>query len=163
MDIFKEQIVKINGTAVGLVLRVLIWFVAVILAVAALVFLGGFGALIGFGLLYGAWFLAQHFSIEYEYILTNGDLDIDKITAKRTRKRLCTIKCSEIESIAKYTQGMQLNKDVLVCGNLDNDAYYLRARTIKGAAVSVIISPNEKMKEAIRTYIPRIIQRDAFN
>ena len=37
---------------------------------------------------YGGYYLMTGIDTEYEYILTNGDLDIDKITGKRKRKRL---------------------------------------------------------------------------
>ena len=39
--------------------------------------------------------------IEFEYILVNDELDIDKIVGKRKRKRIITIKKSEIISVGK--------------------------------------------------------------
>ncbi len=162
MDTFKEQIIKIKGNVKTVMLQALIWVAALFLTTLVFMFLGQLGILIGFLFFYGAWHLSQRFSIEYEYILTNGDLDIDKIMAQRTRKRLCTIKCADIESMGKYAPGMPLGKDALICCNADDEAYFLRARDSKGNAVCIVIAPNDKMKAAIKTYVPRIIQRDAF-
>lgn len=44
------------------------------------------------GSLYGGYILITNMSVEYEYIVTNGEMDIDKIIAKRRRKRLITVK-----------------------------------------------------------------------
>ena len=38
-------------------------------------------------LLYGAYYINCSFNVEFEYILTNGELDIDKISNKKRRKR----------------------------------------------------------------------------
>ncbi|UKI37385.1 MAG: DUF6106 family protein [Clostridiales bacterium] len=46
-----------------------------------------FVLLIDAGVVYGAYILITHFNVEYEYILTNGDIDIDKIIAKKKEKK----------------------------------------------------------------------------
>lgn len=44
--------------------------------------------------------LLRRLNIEYEYILVDGVLDVDVIRGKRSRKRLVSITCREIELMA---------------------------------------------------------------
>lgn len=162
MDTFKEQLVKIKSTPKTILLSALIWIAAIAITAVALLFLAQLAVLVAFLLFWGAIKLSKKLSIEYEYILTNGDLDVDKIMGQAERKRICSIKCSDIEAVGKYSPGMQLPQNVIVCCNPDDESYFLRGRDSKGNAVCIVIAPNEKMKEAIKAFIPRIIQRDAF-
>ena len=88
MDTFFEQIVTIRKTAKTWLALFGITLAALILACLAFLFLGSFGLLIVAAIFYGAYRLYMFFFIEYEYIITNGSMDIDKIIAKNSRKRL---------------------------------------------------------------------------
>ena len=52
------------------------------------------------GVVYGAIVFSRNFRLEYEYIFTNGDLDIDIVKAQQSRKRLTSLKCKSIEVMA---------------------------------------------------------------
>lgn len=162
MDTFKEQLIKIKSTPKTVILRILMWVAAIAVSAVALMFLAQLAVIVAFFLFWGVIKLSRKLSIEYEYILTNGDLDIDKIMGQAERRRVCSIKCSDIESVGKYSDGMSLGQNAVFCCNTDDERYYLRGHDSKGASVCVVIAPNEKMKEAIKAFIPRIIQRDAF-
>lgn len=43
-------------------------------------------------------------SVEYEYIVTNGEMDIDKIIAKRRRKRLITVNARTFERFGPFKE-----------------------------------------------------------
>jgi hypothetical protein len=47
-------------------------------------------------------------NVEYEYIVTNGEMDVDMIQSKTNRKRLISFKCSEIERIEPYVKGSSI-------------------------------------------------------
>ena len=165
MDTFNEQILKIRPTAKTTVLRLLIWVVAIAVSTVLIMnlrYLKGLIVLLEFLLFYGAWKLSQQCSIEYEYILTNGDLDIDKITAQSTRKRLLTLKCAEIETIGKYQKGMQLHGKLFMCCNENDNAYYIITRDKNEGTVCLVFAPEEKLINGIKLFLPRIIQKDAF-
>lgn len=163
MDIFKEQIVKIKATPKTTGMKLLIWAAAaMVLAFVILSPLNMFLAVAAIALFYGATVLTRKLDIEYEYVLTNGDLDIDKITAKRERRRILEIKCAEIEKIGKYNAEMKLHGKQFICCNPGDDAYYLIAREKDEGVVCLIFAPNEKMKAAIKSCLPRIIQMGAF-
>ena len=163
MDTYKEQIVKIKRTGSSFMLSTLVWFLALSITAVLIMFIPRLAVLIAALLFYGAIYVNQRFNIEYEYILTNGELDVDKILAQRSRSRLFTLKCADIEAVGQYKKGMKLGEQVYMCCNADDeDAFFLRARDKKGKPICVVIAPNEKMKDAIKPYLSRIIQRNAF-
>lgn len=103
MDTFFEQIVKkkktamewcgIIGTVVlAVVLAVVLWLINIPLLSPLLI--------IGIG--YGAWWLVTGLNAEYEYCVTNGDIDIDLIVAKRKRKRIVSVVGRKVESLLPY-------------------------------------------------------------
>jgi hypothetical protein len=60
----------------------------------------GIDLLLIVGLIYFGIRVATSRNVEYEYIVTNGDLDIDMIVAKRKRKRIFSANCKEFEIVA---------------------------------------------------------------
>ena len=69
-------------------------------------------------------------NVEFEYVLTNGDIDVDKIIAQRKRKRLVSVKCSSFEELGKYKAAEHQNKTyqtkLMVCSNPeDPEVWYL--------------------------------------
>ena len=105
MDVFVEHMVKRRPTGKDIFLMSLYALLAVIVFVFGVFFtgplLGPFsfvGAFIGVAALFGAYYLISNMNIEYEYIVTNGEIDVDKIMAKRRRKRLLTANARTFES-----------------------------------------------------------------
>ncbi len=165
MDVFYEQIISVNRTKKQKLLSVLIYAFAVILSVVAV-----FGALKNFAfvVLYGiiiasVWFLAYklvcNFNIEYEYTVTNGELDIDVIINKSKRKNIASIECKNIESVKKFNSIP--TRDIIVCCNMEDDAYMITARS-GGKVLKLVIAPNEKIKMGMNKFLPRIVVKDAF-
>ena len=92
MDTFFEQIiaVKKNGKAVAAIIGIwLAAFIVCFLLIMFMGFLGTFSLLLAAGALFGAYKLCTRFNLEYEYIVTNGTMDIDKIINKSSRKSFC--------------------------------------------------------------------------
>lgn len=100
-EIFKEYLVKQKKSAMdNLVQTGVVLGAALIIAVAF--FLGGqfIGPVIILIVLFGAATFFNKFNKEYEYILTNNELDIDVIYNKSKRKRVITINMKTIEIMA---------------------------------------------------------------
>ena len=96
MDRFSEQLVAKQPTGKDMFLRGLYIAAAMLLIGAFVFFLGAFGMWIivlalSAAVIWGLVWLLQGTSVEYEYIVTNDDLDIDKIIGRRKRKRLITV------------------------------------------------------------------------
>ena len=159
MDTFFEQIiaVKKNGKALAAIIG--IWLAAFLLCFVLIMFmgiLGTFSLLLAAGTLFGAYKLSVRFNVEYEYILTNGDIDIDKITAKRKRKRMLSFSTKEFEIVAPYKDG-QAYTNVLDLGTRSYDNAYYAVFSKDGQKKTLIFNPPQKMIEAMKTYSPRTV------
>ena len=162
MDTFFEQIVVVKKTAKDIFLLALIWVLALGISVAACLFTS-FGILIMAGCIYGAYRLSNFFFNEYEYIITNGIMDIDRIIAKSSRKREASFDLSKVDRIEKYNPNMKITgnfkKQIFACSKDDENAYLLVA---DGGKVCIVFSPDERIKSAIVKYVPRFLSNSAF-
>ena len=95
MDNFAEYMVKKRPDSRDNAKRAGIIALAVVLCAASvfLVFVTHvpFILLITCAIIYGAYFLITGTSVEYEYAVTNGEMDVDKIIARRKRVHLITV------------------------------------------------------------------------
>ncbi len=172
MDNISEQLVKINKTSkdyfilgsiwVGAFLLVFIsvWFGMQVPTFISLLFL------ICVGVMYGATKLASRLNIEYEYIVVNRDLDIDKIISKSSRKRLVSIKLNEVLDFGKLSPEKAKKLDTrhfdqkFICCNPGDEAYYLTYKHVKKGMILLVLAMNERTKtEALKT-IPRTVISD---
>ncbi len=163
MDTFFEQIIKIKLTGkVKALITAIIVFDA--LLVCVLLYLSLFLAptimlLVVAGAIYGGYKLISLLSIEYEYIYTNGDLDVDKIVAKSNRKRMVSIKCSEVEKYGEY-KGQPAPGSVksthIFCNPDSEGQVYLIAKDRNLGNVMVVLAPNDRIRAELEKAIPRL-------
>ena len=156
-DVFKEQLIKRKPslfdqlTKTGLILAV----VALFLPSMTNQFMFRFAPFITLGAGVGAWWVIGRLRKEYEYIFTNGELDIDIIYNKASRKRLFTGEVKNFEIMApahdpSHKQAFDNVVEVLdySTGN-PNENTYAFVTKYKGKRVKVILEPNEEMLDAI--------------
>lgn len=163
MDTFYEQIIKIklNSKAKGMIAAIIIadLLLAAGLLYLSMIFAPSFGVLIVAGLIFGGYKLISLLSVEFEYIFTNGDLDVDKITAKSSRKRVVSIKCNEVEKYGEY-KGQPAPgsvKNTLIYCNPDSEGQvYLIGKDRNLGMVMLVIAPDERVRGAIEAAIPRL-------
>ena len=163
MDTFFEQIIAVRKTGKTVAALVGIWLAAFLLCFLLFMFsgyLGAFSFLLVAGALYGAFKLSCLLNIEYEYIVTNGTMDIDKIIGKRKRKRMITLDLSAAEAFAPYPSEEDIKADATVFASSggEKDAYYLVTTHSSYGKVKVIFNPNEKIREAIMKELPNALQ-----
>lgn len=169
MDTFFEQIISIKkgGKTVACVLG--IWFLALILCF--LIFLnfkvlGAIFILLIAGILYGAFKLTGLFNVEYEYIITNGTIDVDKIINKQNRKRMLSFELSNVSRLEKFAphclNNIDVKKVVFACDSNDENAYLMVAEKEGGKTSYLVFAPNEKIKSAVVKYVPKFISNSAF-
>ena len=131
MDTFGEQLVKKETTSADWIKRIAIALGGLALATVLmwLSFFTGFMVLtmLSVGVIFGLAWLMSGFGCEYEYIVTNEDLDIDKISGKRKRKRLITLKLNTAEEFGLYdgTQGDNAQATVIASDGTGVNNYYL--------------------------------------
>ncbi len=170
MDTFFEQIVPIRKTGKTWAAFIGIWLLALIL-LAVCIFLslfviGSFALLLAAGVIFGAYKLSSRFSIEYEYIITNGVMDVDKIIAKSSRKRMASFDLANVDRLEKYNPNARpvgnFTKTVIACNEFDGDAY-LMVITVEGkGSTLVVFSPNEHIRGAAVKFLPKFIANSAF-
>lgn len=144
------DILKAIGISVGAVLiATVLMFFAITTAFFSLVIPA---VLVLFG---GVWLMGQT-NIEYEYIVTNNEMDIDKIIGKRKRKRMITVDLSGATDFAPYPPADSVSADVTVHAStgLEDDAYYLVTEHKTYGTVYLIFNPCEKIREAIMQELP---------
>ncbi len=107
MDTFVEQIVKKKKTPaewliiIGTVLAAAVLLLTVF-CIPMIITIPLLSTLLILGIGYGGWWIITNQYIEYEYCVTNGDIDIDVITAKRKRKRVVSVVGRKVESLLPY-------------------------------------------------------------
>lgn len=163
-DVFKEQLVsrktnskdtmkKIGMILLGVVIIALISLVFPAFSIVSVIFVGWI-----------EFVLIRRFNLEFEYIFTNGELDIDKIYNKLKRKHALTI---DVRSFVVMTK---MNNPALKSeiGNINQvvdystgeitDSTYAAVYEQEGKRIQLIFEPNETLFNAIRAYIPKKIK-----
>lgn len=165
MDNFYEQLLTTEDHFTYKVADVLMYLL-VILGVASLIILGQFLLFIVFVLTaVGIFFLKKNLFIEYEYIFTNGEIDIDKIFEMKKRKRIISFNIKNVEIIAK--DNSQYIKDFI---NKPNKVINLYPPNYKGQIFVAILNkgaemimikfaPDEKILNLAFKYNPRAIKK----
>ncbi len=166
MDTFFEQIIPIKKTFKTVALIIGIWVLACLLSVVFFVFLTSFYIVLIAGAIYGAYLLTTLFNVEYEYIITNGVMDIDKITNKAKRKRILSFDLSGVSRLEKYNpsilNNMSGNDVVFACDADDDNAFLMVAEREGKKASYLVFSPNDKIKSAIIKFVPKFVSNSAF-
>ncbi len=164
MDIFVEQIVKKPADGKVWTIRILIGLamgVLLALSLFVLFIIPILGLAMGFGIIWGGFRLITNSDCEYEYIVTNGEIDVDKIIAQRKRVRLITAKAPTFEAFGEYTADTpDTDSDVTVVNavgmnesSAETKTYYADFRHASAGNVRLLFSPEERVVEAIKPFL----------
>ncbi len=175
MDVFMEKIVARQRTGkdmlvtAGIIIAVPAAFILLMNIPYLNKLVGSFWLLALAGLIYGAYHLIKSRSIEYEYIVTNGELDIDKIIAKRKRKRIFGASSKDVDILAKYRGTHyepsmdQIQNKIEAVSTMEADDIYFIVLNYKGERTIVFFQPTEKMLDSLRRFNPRKIFKTDSN
>lgn len=163
MDTFFEQIVKkkkgpaewaivISVIVAAFALVAVVWIFGILAAIATL------------GIVYGAWWLATTQNVEFEYCVTNGDIDVDKIVARRKRTRLVSVAGRKIRALAPYDPAKPLGKfqrTVMAAPSLNEQGlWYFTYHSKKNGDTIVIFMPDDRVLGAFYEGLPKLVQMD---
>ncbi|MBR4973538.1 MAG: hypothetical protein IKY45_03640, partial [Clostridia bacterium] len=170
MDTFFEQIITIKKGIKETLSFLGIWFLAIFLCLILLFVkipvISSFSALLVLGVLFGAYKLCAFLNIEYEYIITNGVMDIDKIINKSSRKRMLSLDLAKTSRIEKYSPALLANVDkkqvFFACNQNDANAYLIVIDNQTGKSRYLIFAPDDRIKGAITKFIPKFLANSAF-
>ncbi len=166
MDNFAEQLVKRNETSSDRTKRILTAVGGtagtVVLALFGFLTLGNpllslIGFILAVGAGYGTFFLVQSSHVEYEYAFTNGELDIDKIIAKKRRKSLLSIEVSKFTDFGKYNDDLEETAEMTVVISSDNIAsheYYADFQHEYYGLTRLVFSPDDRMLDNMKRFLP---------
>lgn len=178
-DIYLEYILKKKKTGGQKAIIAVIIFAAIIVSLALLLLIfatatalsgtqfGSFSFSIGLVLIafawYGAYLLMSMQNIEYEYILTNSEIDIDKIMSKKARKRIASFDFKKINICANINdnehnhdyKNVTVSKTFDVTGDKSRGNVYFVDYSQDSENYRVLFQPTSKMIESIKRFNPR--------
>lgn len=171
MDIFLEYMVKHKKDGKDKLILAAIILAGILLSVILFALSAVFGLFsIGFVLIalvwYGAVILMRTRTIEYEYILTNNELDVDKIIARNGRKRLLTVDfkeiliCASTEDSAhrhEFEATEQIGKVFDCTGDKERGGVYFIDFHMNEQRCRLLFQPLSKMLQEVKKYNPRNI------
>ncbi len=162
MDIFCEYIIKHKKTLKDILIQMGTVFAATFLTFVCLLlsrYLFGLELFAIVGIWYGAVYLIRMGNVEYEYILTNSVLDIDKIIAKRSRKRMISIELAHIDGFAP-AEAKRVNPSLKVLdltGDINAKGVYSAIFSKGETRYLVYLQPNAKILKGIKAANPRLV------
>ncbi len=180
-DIFIERIVQRKKDTIYYV-KILSLILSAFLAAATLVWLLLLIPALSFltpialaGCGYGLWRMIGSLHVEYEYIVTNGELDIDMIVHRRRRKRLFSGRVRDFEIMARLDSAafreaaVQMERgrsarrlQVLDCAAIANTpSSWFFITNYQAARLMVVFDPDERMLAHIKRFNPSRVQYTA--
>jgi hypothetical protein len=159
MDIFIEQLVTKKADVHANISKIaLLGLMAALSVFCVAAFLFGFvlALLVIPGVLWFGTQLIKGLHTEYEYILTNKELDIDKIIGKNKRKRMVTLNLGNAEKFGIYKEGSQFESDTTVSAhdNSYTNMWYLVCKHDSHGKVVLLFNPNDSFVLKLNKALP---------
>lgn len=158
MDTFKEQIIKKMPDKKDQTKKAFIILATVAVTILCFVFIGMFGIILAGCAVYGGYYLLTNLFVEYEYIVTGGEMDIDKIIGQRSRKRLATVKLSTAIEFGEAGKNLHIGENTTLikadANNPEKKNYYIRLNHATLGATVVLFTPNEDILEMVKSSLP---------
>ena len=161
-DIFNEKLIKKLPSGKDLLLKGAIGAVAIAIMTASLMFTGLMCIPIVLTVGVGVYFLYKQFEVEYEYILTNDELDVDKIIARERRKSILTANVRSFEIFApvkdEYKRQMEdpgITQKIDASSSVKSTKRWFAVFDYDEKRTLLIFEPGKKMRASIRMMIPR--------
>ncbi len=159
------KLVSLLLTAV-LVMITLIWLLLAIPTVSFLIPIALAATL------YGVWWAITAMDVEYEYIVTNGEIDIDTIVHRRKRKRVFSGRSKDFEVMARLDSDEfreaagRLPQErkagrikVVDCSAVPGAAHsWFFITNYKSARLMVVFDPDARMLASLKRFNPSRIK-----
>lgn len=166
MDNFAEQLVKKNETASDKAKRVTMAVVGTVVTLALMLLtiiqlqsflMATLGIILSAATAFGTFYLVQSSMVEYEYTFTNGELDIDKIIAKKKRTEMLSVDVKKFTAFGKYDDSLEETEDmtvVFVSDNIASHEYYADFQHEDYGSTRLVFAPDEKILGNIKKFLP---------
>ena len=109
-------------------------------------------------LIFGTVVYGRNFSLEYEYVFTNGVLDIDVIKGRARRVKLISIPCRKIENMERLPRNYTSSRKIVsAIYDEHRSGKYLLTFSDNGVMTDVLLQPPEKILVNMQKYNPKNI------
>jgi len=170
LDSFIEKIVHKKKMPKDYAISIGIIFASFLVAFAVMLilteYIAQFAFLLSIGAIYLGFRLQSRTNVEFEYLVTNGSLDIDKIISQRKRVRIFSSDCKEFEAVGRvksknYGPHILNGAEKIFAGaNMESESLYFVSMSYKGKKTVLFFEPDQRMLDSFRRYIPSKILRD---
>lgn len=161
MDIFFEYLVKKKSSEdafkkAGIVIAcIIVCFLIFYISFFVFNQLITFMPILIAAVIFGSVMAFRNFSVEYEYIFTNGVLDIDIIKGKSKRKNLISVPCRKIEYMGRITNSYSSsNITINAVYDTRRSGKYVLTFSDGGVLTDVLFQPPEKLLINMKKYNP---------
>lgn len=155
MDTYSEQLVKKTPTSSDGMKKIAVFGCGIALT-AILVFLAfTVTTFILFAValvIYGIYWLLTGMNIEYEYIVTNGSIDIDKIISQRKRVTLLSVDVKDFTEFDTY-DNQPFDGTVYHAVGGECPLMYADFPDSQNGTSRLVFAPDEKTLECIKPYL----------
>ena len=163
-DVFKEQLVKRRPDIKTTLAKAGLVAAAIFLMVFITFFqaISFFFPLLWAAIIFAAFYAFRRFDIEYEYVLTNNEMDIDIIYGKSRRKRIFSASVRDFEAFRPVGStemehsfsGANIKVDYSG-GPGDNITQYEFLANYKSKKMRILFEPNEDLLSSIIPHLKR--------
>ena len=157
-DAYAEWLVKRKDPIYAIPVKILM---AVLCLVSLLIAMQtAFGAILLIAVGIAAYFVFINLSVEFEYLVVEGDVSIDRILARSRRKKVLDCKKEEIQIVAPSDSYMlkdyeKTGMKVKDCTSGRNESKTYALIYQQGAdCVKILFEPDEKILRALRHSVP---------
>lgn len=164
MDQFAECLVRKQPDASDRMKGVLLIIAAVLITAISILFVYltkiPFLLLVTCAAIYGVYYLVSGLSVEYEYAVTNDEIDVDKIIAKRKRVHLLTASIRKFEAFGPAEEMPEEDDRTLVlcADNTGEGEYYADVETEEYGSTRILFTPDTAVLEAVKEALPHALR-----
>ena len=175
MDTFTEELVVKKNTSKDIA-KLVIYLLAIFTVPLIFILLGitvnGYFIIVAlcaaFFAVYGSYYLVTGLYKEFEYAVTNSNITVDKVIAKRNRKRVISVDIKRFNSLKKLKDSDFAKKDYRKIFKASitpdgDDVYGAEMHLEKfGGECLLLFSPGEKTLDAMKPYLKNTIKAEMF-
>ncbi|MBK1813942.1 hypothetical protein JHL18_25370 [Clostridium sp. YIM B02505] len=165
MDQFKEQLVRAQNPGKYKVAKMVMYIIGV-LAVLSL-FTGnlilGLLLVVIAGILF---YVKRFFYLEFEYVITNGEVDVDVIYETTTRKKKMSFNMKEVSLLAPYESdeykalNNKPSKIINAIPEGNKDRVYVAVVTEGNDKAQLIFVPNQEFVNICFLFNPKVVKKN---
>ena len=162
MDAYFEQMVTKKADTKTYISMAAVILAAVLIMVVSILFFRytGFFILILWALvIFGAYYVISGMNVEFEYVVTNEELEIDKIVAQRRRKKMVTASCQTFEALGSQVnepyQGGRIDVVIHAAPSEMAPENYYAVFVKDNTRYMIVFAPNDEILAHIRRHVRR--------